>query len=222
METLTNDDDDNMPDNAPNGGPSDVVAAPRVAAAAPAEPIFMFGLTSPELISIASKGMLGYLAFQFITGNSPLVSHFLPKASDASPVVGGPVSEGGVPGFAVDAVPKISRLLWPIGTEMDMTVVFSTSEDGNLDDVFSASRTKNVEWFTPALHFPNITLGDWDDERAEDVILRLPESVQNNGSVWLDIFVVKGGTKADPESDGYVEGNVARQRKRECTPVERK
>lgn len=49
----------------------------------------------------------------------------------------------------------------------------------------------------PALHFENITYGDWKAHREAELVIDIPESVQNNASFYGHFYLV-----AKPHEDG--------------------
>ncbi|KZT72534.1 cleft lip and palate associated transmembrane protein [Daedalea quercina L-15889] len=93
---------------------------------------------------------------------------------------------------------------WPLGIPLTMHVYFSTSPDSA--DVFANQWTSDPE--TGKNRFPNfvwenITYGDFQESRTVDFVLDLPHSVQHNGSLWADIFLVKDGASPDPSKPNF-------------------
>lgn len=46
-------------------------------------------------------------------------------------------------------------------------------------------------------------IGNWDDKRTIDAEFTVPESVQNNGTLWGHFYVGKTGSNLDPSDAGY-------------------
>ncbi|PIL36949.1 hypothetical protein GSI_00641 [Ganoderma sinense ZZ0214-1] len=88
---------------------------------------------------------------------------------------------------------------WPVGLPLAMHVHLSTSPTG---DVFSGKWTsahrKDNDADLPSFVWSNITLGDWNEKRVAEFNVNLPETVQNNGSLWADVFLVRDGASPDP------------------------
>lgn len=97
----------------------------------------------------------------------------------------------------------VAKQAWDAGTTMSMLLFPNTAAD------FSPSA---VNFEAPLLRWDNLTLGNWKDERLEDFVLDVPESVRaDNGSWWMDILLVKDGGSAL----GREAGDVAHHRKGE-------
>ncbi|KAI0723098.1 cleft lip and palate transmembrane 1 [Earliella scabrosa] len=105
-------------------------------------------------------------------------------------------------GANAQAIPTHAAPAWPLGLPLAMHVHLSTSPTG---DVFSSKWTsgyrKDKDADLPSLVWTNITFGDWNEKRVADFTVNLPTSVQNNGSLWADVFLVRDGASPDP-SDG--------------------
>lgn len=70
----------------------------------------------------------------------------------------------------------------------------------------------------PLLTWDGLTYGDWKDERAADLDIPIPETVRShNGSLWMDVLLVKGGGST-PVGKG--EGEVVAYRKRASFPMQ--
>jgi hypothetical protein len=121
-----------------------------------------------------------------------------------SPAPSGPASPGSSVTPAEAAGPGKADPIWPLGTPMSMLLFLSTSET-----------SEDVNWSSPLITWDNLVFGDWKQEREEDLLLDVPESVyNNNGSWWMDIKLVKdgGGLKGKKVED------VASYRKRMSIP----
>ncbi|KAL5508262.1 hypothetical protein ACEPAH_5881 [Sanghuangporus vaninii] len=110
--------------------------------------------------------------------------------------------------------PQQAVSAWPLGINMSMHVYLSTSPTG---DVFSSKWTKNWrdsgDADLPHFIWSNITYGNWDDKRFVDLEVPLPLSVQNNGSLWADIFLVQNGHSPDPDDPSFNPSNIHHVRK---------
>ncbi|KAH9849977.1 cleft lip and palate transmembrane 1 [Lenzites betulinus] len=142
---------------------------------------------------------------------SQLITRFLgSKTPQEAPAVAPGTSQASVPqaqvpgqstpvGAAAGAVPTAAVPVWPLGIPLAMHVHLSTSPTG---DVFSGKWTggyrKDQDAELPSLVWNNITFGDWNERRAADFTVNLPPSVQNNGSLWADVFLVRDGASPDP------------------------
>jgi hypothetical protein len=94
----------------------------------------------------------------------------------------------------------VAKPAWALGTTLSLLLFADTAAD------FSPAA---VDWDAPLVRWDNITLGNWKDTREEDLLLSVPESVQHNGSWWMDILLVKDGGSAV----GREAGAVAHHRK---------
>lgn len=88
---------------------------------------------------------------------------------------------------------------------MDMYVFFSASPTGQVD--FTSESFPSLEW-------KDLTYGDWKINDFKDVQLDVPTSVQQNASLWADIFLTAGQTSPNPADPMYNASLVAHHRKR--------
>ena len=117
-------------------------------------------------------------------------------------------------------------LAWPLGSKLSVHVYLSTNPQG---DIFG-----NKE---PLPHFvwDDIAFGDWNEARVIDIDVDLPkvclpacttlvvltvgsQSVQHNGSMWADVFLVKDNATPDPSSSSYNPLLVHHVRQCMCLP----
>ncbi|EPT03616.1 hypothetical protein FOMPIDRAFT_1141780 [Fomitopsis schrenkii] len=85
-----------------------------------------------------------------------------------------------------------------------MHVYVSMSPDAA--DVFAnqwSSAAGNSKSSLPHFVWENITYGDFHESRTVDLVLDVPSNVQNNGSLWADIFLVKDGASPDPSKPNF-------------------
>ncbi|KIK67655.1 hypothetical protein GYMLUDRAFT_36378 [Collybiopsis luxurians FD-317 M1] len=103
---------------------------------------------------------------------------------------------------------------WSLGTLLDMHVYLSTSPNG---DVFSRQWTsgyrKDRDAGLPNFIWRNISYGDYSDGRVVEYDIAFPETVLNNGSLWVDIFLTKENTSPDPLSESFNPENIHHVRK---------
>ncbi|KAG8980225.1 hypothetical protein FRB94_011328 [Tulasnella sp. JGI-2019a] len=125
---------------------------------------------------------------------------------------------------AGDAGPPVTLApMWPIGSIFDMHGVVSTAAY----DPYSP-RLAEVDKGLPRFSWPGIRYGDWADERAEDFMVDIPNSVQHNASLWLHIFLTLDGTSPNqytknfnPERIHYHRKALTRYHKRPRIVVEK-
>ncbi|KAG2073682.1 cleft lip and palate transmembrane 1 [Suillus decipiens] len=95
-----------------------------------------------------------------------------------------------------------------------MHVYFSTSPNG---DVFSRQWTsawrEDQDAGLPSFVWENIIFGDWKETRVATYDINLPMTVQRNGSLWADIFLVKDGASPDPSNPSFDPHSVHHVRK---------
>ncbi|KLO14990.1 cleft lip and palate associated transmembrane protein [Schizopora paradoxa] len=140
--------------------------------------------------------VISQLAVKFLSSK---VSPPAPPAS--TPTLFDPSSPPPEQTNAFSLPPAQAELLWPIGISLDMHVYLSTSPNG---DVFAHQRTMNYnKEELPSFVWGNITFGDWNEKRAVDFDVTIPTKVQNNGSLWADIFVVQAGVNPDPSNPAF-------------------
>ncbi|KAG1763582.1 cleft lip and palate associated transmembrane protein [Suillus placidus] len=103
---------------------------------------------------------------------------------------------------------------WKLGQPLSMHVYFSTSPNG---DVFSRQWTsawrEDQDAGLPNFVWENITFGDWKETRVVTYDINLPLSVQKNGSLWADVFLVKDGASPDPSNPSFDPHSVHHVRK---------
>ncbi|TBU49004.1 cleft lip and palate transmembrane 1 [Dichomitus squalens] len=170
-------------------------AAPANAGAAGGEEESPF----KKFFAIAQQMLLIYAVMQvasrFFGGNKTQQQQQPQGANVANaPQANVPGPEGAVSGIPTHAVPG-----WPLGLPLAVHVHLSTSPTG---DVFSNKWTsghrKDRDADLPSLVWNNVTLGDWNEKRVAEFNVSLPETVQNNGSLWADVFLVRDGASPDP------------------------
>ncbi|KAH7912954.1 cleft lip and palate associated transmembrane protein [Hygrophoropsis aurantiaca] len=103
---------------------------------------------------------------------------------------------------------------WALNQSVSMHVYLSTSPTG---DVFSRQWTsawrKDQDEGLPNFVWENITFGDWSESRTVVYDIDIPSVVQQNSSMWADIFLVKNGASPDPTSTKFDPQSVHHVRK---------
>ncbi|OSX60113.1 hypothetical protein POSPLADRAFT_1182513 [Postia placenta MAD-698-R-SB12] len=95
-----------------------------------------------------------------------------------------------------------------------MHVYLSTSPTGEVfANQWTSERRDNQDDKLPHFVWENITYGDWSDTRTTDFVVDLPVSVQANGSLWADVFLVKDGASPDPSKPNFDSRAVHHTRK---------
>ncbi|KAM0791252.1 hypothetical protein ACM66B_005729 [Microbotryomycetes sp. NB124-2] len=84
--------------------------------------------------------------------------------------------------------------LWSEGTIVDVLVKLTTASDGQVD-----FRDETV----PSTRWNGVELKNSKWQKQWDTLVDVPASVQNNGSLWADVFVVPTGTSPDSSSPQY-------------------
>ncbi|OSC98983.1 cleft lip and palate transmembrane 1 [Trametes coccinea BRFM310] len=139
------------------------------------------------------------------------VSKFFGSKQQQPPPVDPTASQAFVPQAHVPGQPPVANAIptqavpaWPLGIPLAMHVHLSTSPTG---DVFSGKWTSGYrndqDADLPSLVWNNITFGDWNEKRVADFTVNLPPSVQNNGTLWADVFLVRDGASPDPSDDKF-------------------
>ncbi|KAG2361748.1 cleft lip and palate associated transmembrane protein [Suillus spraguei] len=138
-----------------------------------------------------------------------------PAKPPTAPSVAGPGNDaqpGEVNPFLLPPVQAYSA--WKLGQPLSMHVYFSTSPNG---DVFSRQWTsawrEDQDAGLPSFVWENIVFGDWKETRVATYDINLPLTVQRNGSLWADIFLVKDGASPDPSNPSFDPHSVHHVRK---------
>ncbi|TFY69424.1 hypothetical protein EVJ58_g405 [Rhodofomes roseus] len=135
-----------------------------------------------------------YLVMQVAT------KFFAPKQADApAPSTAAQDSRAAQPGSqgSQAATPQQATPGWPLD-------VFANQ--------WSSDSASSKAQF-PSFVWENITYGDFKESRTVDLVLDLPDSIQHNGSLWADIFLVKDGASPDPSKPNFDVRAIHRARK---------
>ncbi|TCD70434.1 hypothetical protein EIP91_003515 [Steccherinum ochraceum] len=170
--------------------------------------------TFSKLFSAAQQMLLVWVGVQ-------LVTKFFSKPADTTPP---PVPTGTAPASVVvdspagvpvaqPLVPTQAYLAWPLGSPLAMHVHLSTSPIGDVFSAWTAAYRENPDKDLPHFVWENLTFGDWAEARSVDLDVKIPPSVQNNGSIWADIFLVKDGASPNPHDETFDPVSVHHVRK---------
>ncbi|KAI0772049.1 cleft lip and palate transmembrane 1 [Trametes elegans] len=160
----------------------------------------VFGIVQQVVLAIAVSQLIS----KFFSGANKAQQQQQQAASPAASHASVPQAQ--VPGQppAANAIPTQAVPAWPLGIPLAMHVYLSTSPTG---DVFSSKWTsgyrKDQDADLPSLVWSNITFGDWNEKRVADFTVNIPESVQNNGTLWADVFLVRDGASPDPSDPKF-------------------
>ncbi|KAH9977754.1 cleft lip and palate associated transmembrane protein [Lactifluus volemus] len=150
-----------------------------------------------KFVTLAQQILFVYAVTQFAS------KFFAPKTSPTEPP---PAITGLEPGHeqanSFLLPPEQAFLAWPLGISVSLHFHLSTDPNGH---VF-ARNSEDTD--LPHFAWHNITFGDWSETRTLDYQIHLPESVQQNGSMWAHIFLTKDNADPDPSSAKYREGSV--------------
>jgi len=103
--------------------------------------------------------------------------------------------------------PAHAHLAWPLGIPVSLHFYLSTSGQAFIPN----SNSEDTD--LPHFVWDDITFGDWNEARMVDYDVRLPQSVQHNGSLWAHIFLTKDNAHPDPSSARYRKDSVHHVRK---------
>ncbi|KAG6845442.1 hypothetical protein H0H87_009350 [Tephrocybe sp. NHM501043] len=107
--------------------------------------------------------------------------------------------------------PAQAELAWALGQPLDMHVHLTTA---SLQQVFNKPNwLKEQDKDLPTFVWSNITFGDWNAVHTAEFDVKFPKSVLNNGSLWMDVFLTKGGTVPDPRHASFDPENIHHIRK---------
>lgn len=150
------------------------------------------------------------VATKFFASKTP------PVPSTVSSVVQESIPQAQTGGQSVlsPAQPTHARPAWALSIPLAMHVYLSTSPTGEVfANQWTSERRDNQDDKLPHFVWENITYGDWSDTRTTDFVVDLPVSVQDNGSLWADVFLVKDGASPDPSKPNFDSRAVHHTRK---------
>ncbi|THH31309.1 hypothetical protein EUX98_g2887 [Antrodiella citrinella] len=186
-------------------------AAARAAGRAPAKEEQS---TFQKILSMGSQMLLVWVGMQMVT------KFFAKPAADTTTA---PIPASTPGGVAVDPstgvpvalpmLPAQAYLAWPLGTSLDMHVHLSTSPVGDVFNTWTAGYRENPDKDLPHFVWENITFGDWDELRQVDLDIKIPPVVQNNGSLWADVFLTRDGASPNPHDEKFDPASIHHVRK---------
>ncbi|KAH8106020.1 cleft lip and palate transmembrane 1 [Cristinia sonorae] len=94
-----------------------------------------------------------------------------------------------------------------------MHVHLSTSPVGDVFSAWSSGYRENPDKDLPHFVWEDITFGNWSESRTVNLEVKIPPSVQNNGSLWADVFLVKDGASPNPHDSSFDPASVHHIRK---------
>ncbi|KAI4725053.1 cleft lip and palate transmembrane 1 [Aureobasidium sp. EXF-10728] len=100
-----------------------------------------------------------------------------------------------VPGSTYSAIPEMIMPLWHQNTSMDINMYVSPS--------FAMPALSQMPRDTLVLEERNFHYGDWSDKRQVHTTIAIPQSVQENGTLWAHIYISQSGSVMDPTLPGY-------------------
>ncbi|KAI5247188.1 cleft lip and palate transmembrane 1 [Aureobasidium subglaciale] len=98
-------------------------------------------------------------------------------------------------GSSYSAIPNMIMPLWQQNTSMDVNVYVSPS--------FAMPALSQMPAESLVLQERNYHYGDWSDKRQAHTIIDIPQSVQENGTLWAHIYISQSGSVMDPTLPGY-------------------
>ncbi|OCF30500.1 cleft lip and palate associated transmembrane protein [Kwoniella heveanensis BCC8398] len=123
-----------------------------------------------------------------------------PKSTPSPPApVGTDGTAPAVPASTATSAAGPALPIWDLGTPLSMLLYTSTSPTGS-----------DIDMDHPLVQWDGLTYGEYKDEREDDLVLDVPESVRNhNGTWWMDVYLVKGG--GSPKGRGPANVSVFRK-----------
>ncbi|KAG9559486.1 CLPTM1 domain protein, partial [Aureobasidium melanogenum] len=93
------------------------------------------------------------------------------------------------------AIPNMIMPLWQQNTSMDINMYVSPS--------FVMPALSHMPAESLVLQERNYHYGDWSDKRHVHTTIKIPQSVQENGTLWAHIYISQSGSVMDPTQPGY-------------------
>ncbi|THV95731.1 cleft lip and palate transmembrane 1 [Aureobasidium pullulans] len=139
--------------------------------------IFMF-------VNFAIKQVTGGVQQQAKVDNAPAPS-----------VVAGTGQQAAAAPGSYNAIPQMIMPLWQQNTSMDINMYVSPS--------FAMPALSQMPAESLVLQERNYHYGDWNDKRHVHTNINIPQSVQENGTLWAHIYISQSGSVMDPTLPGY-------------------
>lgn len=135
------------------------------------------------------------------------MSHFFGNKQNASTNAGSAPSA--VPPFAdrpnpseisePSLIPDLIAPIWAADSAVDISVYVTPS--------LSIPSFKSAAGDL-VMQEKNFTIGNYSDTREIDTTIKIPKSVQQNGTLWAHFFVARTGHQLDPAAKGYSSDNA--------------
>ena len=125
-------------------------------------------------------------------------------APNAATTPGVPSAKGPIPAFNdrpdtilgdYNPIPQNIAPIWPMNSSLDISIYIAPS-------IVMPALTK-VDPETLVLQEQDFTLGNWKDSREVDTTFKVPEEVQNNGTLWAHFYIALHGSPLDPTVGSY-------------------
>ncbi|THX19315.1 cleft lip and palate transmembrane 1, partial [Aureobasidium pullulans] len=139
--------------------------------------IFMF-------VNFAIKQVTGGVQQQAKVDNAPAPSVAAGTGQQAAAAPG-----------SYNAIPQMIMPLWQQNTSMDINMYVSPS--------FAMPALSQMPAESLVLQERNYHYGDWNDKRHVHTNINIPQSVQENGTLWAHIYISQSGSVMDPTLPGY-------------------
>ncbi|PYH94244.1 cleft lip and palate transmembrane 1 [Aspergillus ellipticus CBS 707.79] len=146
------------------------------------------------------KGALQGLAF-FLLAQFVISQFFGGKGQSSSPAG----KAGDVPTFNTrparseisdySPIPDLVTPIWPADSALDLNIYVSPS--------VVIPNFKSLSSDTLVLAEKNFTIGNYSDSREIDTTIKIPPTVQRNGTLWAHFFVGLTGHELDPTAKDY-------------------
>ncbi|KAG5639698.1 hypothetical protein H0H81_005881 [Sphagnurus paluster] len=147
------------------------------------------------------------------------ISNLATKYFLGTPVPSQPAAASSKPGASNSAPdvnpwllpPAQAQLAWQLGQKLDMHVQLSTAPQGQ---AFTTARwRKEQDKDLPKFVWPNFTFGDYNAVYSAEFNVKFPQSVLNNGSLWMDVFLTRNGANPDPYHTAFKPEDIHYYRK---------
>lgn len=133
------------------------------------------------LVQFAMKQFMGSGTQQGATKDA------VPSFSDAS--------VGQQHGAPYSAIPQTIMPLWPSNTSLDISMYISPS--------LAMPALKSMPAEALILNEKDFRFGDYKDKRDIHATINVPQTVQNNGTLWAHFYIAQSGSVLDPTMPGY-------------------
>ncbi|KAG6850622.1 hypothetical protein H0H93_010814 [Arthromyces matolae] len=167
--------------------------------------------TFKKFFTIAQYQSVHLLAVQATRFFAPSADKpVVPKADDPSPP----------PSVDPWSLPPQEAYLdpaWPLGQQFDMHVRLTTAPLAQVYNTPNLLRKQDKG--LPTFVWSNITFGDWNAAYTAEFEVQFPEnftdlqSVLNNGTLWMDVFLAKDGAVPDTRHENFKPENIHHVRK---------